>query len=231
MKQLMGSAKARTSAHPYDIQAPAEQYRGSEYLSPERFSSIGHQYRLAIQSGGQSFLNIGSAHGLLELLLGRAGFQVIGLDLDCAVHPNIVGVLPRLPLRNACIDVAMAFQVLEHMPIEMLSDCLLELRRVARKAVLISLPDQTPFWKSDPTSSRMEALAIRLHHWAWARQTRRFDVLVGVDPEHFWEIGFGTITNETIADVAADSGLVLRHVFRNPCFSYHAFFIFETDTA
>lgn len=223
----MATARARTSTHPFSIQAPAEKYHETQYLSPERLSSIGYQFRLAVETGGQSFLNIGSAHGLLEQLLSQAGFRVIGLDLDHAVSPNVVGVLPQLPMRDAFTDVVMAFQVLEHMPIEMLQDCLLELRRVASKAVLISLPDQTLGWQSPPTSSRMEALAIRFHHWAWARQEWQFRATTPLDPEHFWEIGNDDVTCETITAVATNSGLKLVRLFRNPCFAYHTFFVFD----
>ena len=223
-------AKSRTTVHPYRIQAPAEKYQGTDYLSPERLSSVGYQFQLAVQTKGQSFLNIGSAHGLLEILLDRAGLHVIALDLDYAVSPNLVGVLPRLPVKDACTDVVMAFQVLEHMPIEMLQDCLMELRRVARMAILISLPDQTPFWQSYPTSSRMESLAIRFHHWSWARQTWRFEKSVPLDPEHFWEIGHENISSETIVEIAERSGLRLARMFRNPCFTYHTFFVFERVT-
>lgn len=220
-------AKARTNEHPFEIQTSAEQYLRTEYLSPERLSSIGYQFRLTVETGGRSFLNIGSAHGLLELLLRQAGFRAIGLDLDPGVSSDVVGTLPRLPMKDACIDVAMAFQVLEHLPFEMFKECLLELRRVARKAILISLPDQTPFWPSTQTSSRMESIAIEFHHWTWKRQTWRFSMKHPLDPEHFWEIGHSNITYETINQLAVDAGLEPNRQLRNPCFSYHTFFVFD----
>lgn len=220
-------ARQRTAAHACGRQAAPEQYLDPGYLSPERLSSIGHQYRLAIQSRGNSFLNVGSAHGLLELMLSRAGYLVAGLDLSHSFHPSIVGALPSLPLRDKCVDVAMAFQVLEHIPFEMLEACLTALRRVSRTTVIISLPDRTPFWQSGPTSSRLEALAARFHRWAWARQAWRFETAVMTDPQHFWEIGHGCVTSETIVSVARSSGLVQRDTFRNPCFAYHTYFIFD----
>jgi hypothetical protein len=227
MKQQLRSTLAQTQANPYSLQAPAEKYWSTAYLSPERLSSIGHQFRLAGQTGGQTFLNIGAAHGLLEMLLRHSGAQALALDLDFSLQPNIVGGLPRLPVQDACVDVTMAFQVLEHLPFEMLPDCLLELSRVARKAVLISLPDRTAFWQSHPTSSRLEALAIWFHHWAWARKRLRLKALPPIDPEHFWEIDSAAITSKTIVTLAANSGLSLHHLFRNPYFAYHVFFYFE----
>lgn len=220
-------AEARTRERPYSIQAPAEKYQQTTYLSPERLSSIGYQFRLAAETGGNSFLNVGSAHGLLELLLHRAGYRVIGLDLDYDVLPAMVGVLPRLPVRDRCVDVAMAFQILEHMPIEMLEDCLRELRRVATDTVLISLPDQTQFQEFRPSSSRLESLAIRFHQWTWERQKWRFEISTPLDPEHFWEIGHDNITHERIVAVALNSRLKLVRSFRNPCLPYHAFFVFR----
>jgi hypothetical protein len=163
----------------------------------------------------------------LESLLDGIGLAVLALDLDHAVGPDVAGALPWLPVRDACADTVMAFQMLEHMPLEMLGQCLNELRRAAKRTVLISLPDQTPFWNPQPTSSRLEALAIAFHHWTWARQTWRFGRTAEIDPEHFWEIGHDNVTPETVIGAALGAGLKLKRTFRNPYFSYHAFFEFE----
>lgn len=217
---------ARTAANPFGLQAEASHYSGTSYLSPERLSSIGYQFKLACESGGKSFVNVGASHGLLELLLARSSLHVIGIDLDPALQPDIIGVLPFLPLRDSCVDVAMAFQVLEHMPFGMLGDCLRELRRVARARVIVSLPDRTPFFPFHPTTSRLEALALSFYRWTWTRQRWRYAESTYVDPQHFWEIGNPGITAKTIVEQGAAVGLNILELCRNPYFPYHTFFLF-----
>ena len=224
---MLAIANARTKENPYGIQKAAEQYFRPEYLSPARLSSIGYQFQFAIESGGQTFLNIGTAHGLLEQMLIQLGHTVVGVDIDPLVMPDLIALLPQLPFSDNSFDTVMAFQVLEHMPLELLSDCFSEMGRVSRAKVIISLPDQSPLSEIAVPTSGLEKLAVRFHKWTVRRQKWRQRVALQMDPEHFWEMGIDGVTEETVLATACEAQLDFAQMLRNPCFSYHRFFIFD----
>lgn len=212
------AVRGRDRENPFGIQVEVDHYWKPHYLSPGRMSSFGLQYRLAVESGGRTFLNIGKGNGVLEYLLRGAGLRVVSLDMATDVGPTAVGLLPDLPLAAESVDGAMAFQVLEHMPFDLLQVCLASLARVSRYAVIISVPNCAPLELARRPSVRRRLLNV------W-RNDGGSHPSPTLDPEHFWEIGYDNLSPGQIVDAATAVGLELDQQFRNEHFLYHHFFL------
>jgi hypothetical protein len=212
----------RTAGKPFGIQRDPYSYFGTDYLSPERLSSYGYQFRLAIETNSRSFLNVGSANLILKQLLEKQNRRVLDLDLDFLTKPDIIGALPFLPFPDKSIDVVMCFQMLEHLPFNILGSCMKEIKRIAKEYILLSLPDRT---RSKSQIAKYFIYRNLKHPLSW----RKYQ-LIPISKEHFWEIGHSTITEDTLLRVMGNEGLQLVKHFRNPYNSYHHFFILATNS-
>jgi len=105
-----------------------------------------------------SVLDVGCGEGIVTERLARllAPATVLGVDADEArlgrewqgrSAPNLsfaTGSAYELPFEDGRFDLVCAIEVLEHL--ERPSDALAEMRRVANKALLLSVPDE-PEWR------------------------------------------------------------------------------------
>src|SRR5258708_180301 len=93
-------------------------YAGSAYRSGERWMSYFHQLGLVETIGAKNVLEVGVGSGVLERELEARGVDVTTLDIAEDLQPDIVGSVTKIPCEDASFDVALAFEVLEHMPFE-----------------------------------------------------------------------------------------------------------------
>jgi len=208
----------RDLENPFGIQHDPINYYMPNYLSPKRMSSYGYQYKLAIESAGNTFLNIGSANNILSDLLIRQHKHVINLDLDVHTVPTVTATFPYVPFVTNAFDVVLCFQVLEHLPFNMLQISLTELKRLAG-LIIISLPDITLTKRE-----RQKYEFFRTFHFPkeWKIYKPRY-----VDIEHFWEIGDGKVTLEHIYSTFENANLSIIKHFRNDLGSSHHFFVLK----
>lgn len=213
------SPVGRTENEPFGIQKKPLDYLQPSYLTPKRMSSYGYQYKLAIETNARSFLNIGSPNSVLKHLLELQNLHVIDLDIDYNTKPDVNAALPHLPFFNKSIEVVMCFQVLEHMPFDMLASSLLELKRVTEKFILLSLPDRTTTKRE---KIKYQVYKIFKHPFEWDKYKP-----IPIDPEHFWEIGQGNITESMVLEVIRQNHLNVSSHFRNVLSLYHHFFVIK----
>lgn len=117
------------------------QYLTIAYNHKGRWYSYYHQFQNIFNHHPKSVLEIGTGNGITANILRENGMQVTTLDNDPGTHPDVVGDVLHLPFKNNSFDMAVAFEILEHIPFSSFSPALKELRRVARNNVIISLPD------------------------------------------------------------------------------------------
>ncbi len=93
----------------------------------------------------RSVLDAGCGDGRVTMALAR-GHDVVGVDVSCnalnreARRSRVASVLTALPFRDESFDLVLVSEVIEHIPADVLPQVLQELRRTAKKYVLITVP-------------------------------------------------------------------------------------------
>jgi 2-polyprenyl-3-methyl-5-hydroxy-6-metoxy-1,4-benzoquinol methylase len=194
---------------------PLSFYWEPNYLTPTRLSSIGHQWKLAIETNTTKFIEIGIGSGLLTEMLRAKSLSVTTLDISFQLNPQIVGKIPFLPFPNKFFETCLCYEVLEHLPFNSCIDCLKEMNRITTKTIILSLPDQDGI----PHHKNIIAIIKKI--------VKGKGIERQISEEHCWELGYHNINAATIINMATDLGLSLLFNFRNPINPYHHFFAFR----
>lgn len=163
-------------------QVDKEHYEFRRYIDKRRWASMWHQLDEVLALEPESVLEIGPGPGVFQALVGRFGPRVETLDVDPALKPDHVVPADAMPFEDDAFDVVCAFQVLEHVPYEKSLVIFSEMARVARKGVVISLPDTVRRWPYTfyvPKVGEFKLLVTR----PGLRPPRH-----EFDGEHYWEI-------------------------------------------
>lgn len=141
----------------------------------------------------RSFLDAGCGEGFVaRLILAKMpGIELTGCDLSAGAltiakqsNPNaefLPGSVTELPFEDKSFDVVGCFEVLEHLPGDLPRAALAEFARVARRAVVLSVPHEPYFHLAN--AARGKNLDVRPrgsdpdHHQLWSRSA--FGNLVG----------------------------------------------------
>jgi SAM-dependent methyltransferase len=145
------------------VQVPPEHYWSREYNTKERTCSFWHQVDEVLGLGGGRVLEVGPGNGLVTDWLRRAGCDVMTVDHDPDLRPDVVASVTALPLGDREVDIVLAGQVLEHLPWEDAQKALGEIGRVARVGAVVSLPDASPY----------AGIASPLYHGFYIESVRR----------------------------------------------------------
>jgi ubiquinone/menaquinone biosynthesis C-methylase UbiE len=131
------------------------------------------------------------AHRILDAVpdIALTGCDVSAAALEIAANANVgarfvAGSIVDLPFPDRSFDVVGCFEVLEHLPDDLPRQALFELARVARQAVVLSVPHEPAF--SVANAARGKNLDVRPR---------------GSDPDHkqFWtRSAFGALVGEQL---------------------------------
>lgn len=204
-----------------EIQVGRDHYFTEGYLGVERFISLHSQFSLCMAEDKDStFLEIGPGPGLLVGLMNQFGRKMTTVDFAEDLTPDYVAALPNLPFANNDFDVVCAFEVLEHIPWDIVPACINELRRLARRKIFFSIPNQSRlFEKSFSISITVGKKQIKKDIWC-----KKLNKITNSD-EHFWEIGHNGVTVEEVIDIAKRSGFL--HVDSFYIEPWFQFFVLE----
>lgn len=201
-------------------QVERSHYAFQAYMTPYRWASTWHQIDLSLQYAPLNVLEVGSGPGVYKTTLVANGVSVTSLDIAEDLKPDVVGSVLDLPFENGCFDLSCAFQVLEHLPNEFFIPALKELRRVARKAVILSLPDAAagyPTRISIPGRGIFDFILPR----PYLKKVHVFD------GEHYWEINKKETPLDKVLEDITIAGLSCKLCQRYPDNIYHRFFVLE----
>lgn len=203
-------------------QVDKSHYAFDAYMKQPRWASTWHQLDEVLRLKPLSALEIGPGTGLFKAVAGVFGLNVKTLDIADDLSPDITGSADAIPLPDKSMDVVCAFQVLEHMPFDVSMRALREMGRVARKAVVISLPDAKPAWPSTVKIPLCKPWNFILPNPFFRKKEHIFD------GEHHWEInkrGYSLDRIISIAQSALPTAEIRTYrVHQNP---YHRFFSFK----
>jgi hypothetical protein len=182
-----------------------------------RWNSYYYQVQNVIQLQPNSVLEIGLGNHVVSDYLKIRVSRYLSMDIDFHVLPSVYASITNIPFHNNGFDVILAAEVLEHLPFEAFTPVLLELRRVTKKFVIISIP-QTGVGASVrftlPVIGTIGfGVKFSLH------RTRPFDGL------HYWEINRGGYPLRRIRKSIIDSGFTIINEFLPYNMLYNRFFI------
>lgn len=201
-------------------QVEKSHYDFRNYMGKGRWNSVWHQLDEITRLLPESVLEIGPGPGLFKTLAKSFGLDVKTLDFDPELNPDYVGSATDIPLSSNSFTVVCAFQVLEHLPYKDSLRAFEEMVRVARRNVVISLPDASVAWRYQMHFPKIGSFDALLQ-----RPFERSDVHV-FDGEHYWEInklGYGL--DKLKKDFCSRCHLDRTYrVKENP---YHRFFVFS----
>lgn len=205
----------------YEKQVDKNHYSFQKYFFPGRWMSYWYQTKeISGRADILSILDIGPGTNFMHdiLKIHRPDISYKTLDIAEDLHPDIIGGVTAMPLADNSFDLVSAFQVLEHIQFSDVEKALLEMKRVSRQYVFISLPHFGP--------------SIEIHLKIPFLKRLRFAYKVPYNPkhifggQHYWEIGKKGYSPRVIR------GLIEKHFqilddyvpFEN---QYHHFYILK----
>ena len=97
--------------------------------------------------GPRRVLDAGAGNGIVANRLGAMGIDVMALDhsqlaMARVSTPKVVADIGNLPFEDAAFDLVLSSEVLEHLPPDVFTSARSEFGRVARRWVLVTVPNR-----------------------------------------------------------------------------------------
>lgn len=196
-------------------------YPFAKYSDLDRWASYWHQINEILKYSPKNVLEIGIGDCVVSnYFKNNLGIKYASADIDARLNPDIICSIDNIPLEDSSYDIVCAFEVLEHLPFDKFEKSLLELKRVGKKYVIISLPH----W------GRHFSISIRLPFFKKIRMQYKFNLFPiehKFDGQHYWEIGKKGYSLKNIKSHIINSGLIIIKeyiIFESP---YHHIFVLK----
>ncbi len=191
-------------------------YFSKEYNDSGRWASYWRQIKEVLELSPKNILIVGKGDGLVPAYLKMQGLDVVILDNDKSLGPDIEASVLNMPVGDNNFDAILCAQVLEHLPYEDFSRALSEIKRIAKNGAVISLPHFGPtirFLLKIPFLPELKFI-LKLP----------YPIKHQFKGEHYWEIGKRGYSLRKIKKEIMKSGLMIEKdyiIFENPL---HHFF-------
>jgi SAM-dependent methyltransferase len=196
------------------------------YDTKERFCSYWHQIQEIRECNPKIVLEIGIGNGFVSEYLLKRGFDIVRSDLDSKLLPDVTCTILDTPFLDDSFDVVACFELLEHLPFENFEKALLEIRRISRNWVVLSVPDSTQAYRFDlqlPKIGDIRKLVL-LPNIRFRKPIEKFD------GEHYWQIGKDGYPLKRINACFTKAKLFVMKTYRVFEMPYHRFFILKKLT-
>lgn len=195
-----------------------EHYKFEKYVQQDRWASFYYQMRTLLQLQPKEVLEIGVGNGVLREMSRLFGLTHLTMDISEHLKPDLVGSIESIPASDSSYDLVCAFEVLEHLPFDKFEPSLIELRRVARKYVVLSLPHYGPSLRF-----LIKVPLLKERKFAWKIPHHPVHPSGG---EHYWEIGKKGYSAARILSILQNHFTVMNDFvpFEN---QYHHFYILK----
>lgn len=204
-------------------QVDKSNYRLDKYAFEERFVSYYWQLKETLALNPLSVLEVGVGDGVFgSFIKNNTAVSYVSVDIAEDLRPDVVGSVLELPFADKSFDVVCAFEVLEHLPFEQFECALVELCRVARTHVVISLPHFGPmlsFSLKIPFLPQLQ-FAVKLP----------FPKKHVFNGQHYWEMGKQGYPVSLIRSTLSSHAKLVRD-FVPFWSSYHHFFVLNLQAS
>ena len=215
-----------------------ELWRLALRINKKNFSSYYIQLREILElpkSKVESILEIGPGRGVFESLLINFSYRLTTIDVNPNNSPDIVCDILNNSIKDNSFDMAVCFQVLEHLPYKYFGQAMKTLSSIARNYVFISIPYQSNSLAvrvSSRFASRFLSRFSGAFNFFWPIRLPVKDIdeqkmLKRKDKHnpHYWEAGRKSFPVARILKDLESNGLTVLKRFHNPEFPYHYFIL------
>ncbi|MGP1309916.1 MAG: methyltransferase domain-containing protein [Phycisphaerales bacterium] len=202
---------------------PDKSNYGQSYMREGRMFSFAHQVEEVLTFEPKRVLEVGPGPGVVTHALRASGVEVLTLDIEPSLNPDILASVTQIPLPDNDVDVILCCQMLEHLPFEQFVPALRELRRVARAGGVVSLPDMSRAFFLDGHLPLLHSFAIER---SLSRRPEPVSPL-GAKDGHFWEIGVAGFKPRDVRAAIVESGWAIANEYRTRECRMHRFFVLK----
>lgn len=207
---------------------PQKSHYDVNYVADGRMFSYAHQIHHILSFAPRRILEVGPGPGVVTQALRAVGVDVITLDLEPTLEPDLQASVLDIPLDDQAVDAVICCQVLEHLPYQSFIPALQELKRVSSKGGVISLPDISPYYYLEARMPFFRKVGMHFSRSRWKPPAvpplNRFE-----RDGHFWEIGVAGYDIKTVRQGIRQSGWCLKRDWRVAEYSWHHFFLLGAD--
>ncbi|MDB5321963.1 MAG: Methyltransferase type 11 [Phycisphaerales bacterium] len=201
------------------------------YYERRRLYSVAVQAEVLWSLRPASVIEVGPGRGVFAALFRQlSGAPVVTMDIDPSLRPDVIGSVFEMPFADGAFDAAACFQMLEHLPFERFAPALVEMRRVAKAGLALSLPDCSLAltMRMGVRNPRKDGLVA-----AWTMQPsglalRRLKKVPN-SAGHYWEIGRRGTPLSVVRRAIKQSGWTIANEFRTAENAYHRFFVLKKE--
>jgi ubiquinone/menaquinone biosynthesis C-methylase UbiE len=203
----------------YEKQVNKDHYSFNRYFFKERWMSYWYQVNeICKRPEIESVLDIGPGTTFLHdvLKIHQPNITYKTLDIAADVHPDFIGGITQIPLQDEAFDLVSAFQVLEHIEYSDVEKALLEMKRVSKQYVFVSLPHFGP-----SVEFLLKVPFLKRFKFAFKIPYRPKHTFGG---QHYWEIGKAGYSPQKIRTLMQKHFDILDEYVPFE-YQYHHFFI------
>lgn len=184
-------------------------FGGGNYEHFGRWASYYYQAKNIVKTQPSKILEIGIGNGIASGYLKSQGFDVTTADFAADLHPDVVADVTNLPFPDNSFDTVSCCEVLEHLPFSESLKGLAEIRRVAKKYAVISLPDH----RRVVFSMRIKLPLMQEKGFIIRMPSFKKHVF---DGQHYWEIGKSDFPLAKIKKAISETGFKIEKDFTIP---------------
>lgn len=193
-------------------------YKFKKYVYFERWVSYWYQINEILNLEPKKVLEVGIGNEIVSDCLKKEGIEIVTLDINKELKPDIIGSVENIPLEDNSVEVILCAEVLEHLPFEKFEQCLKELKRVTRRYLVLSLPHFGP-----PLKLALKMPFLKQVKLAWKIPYHPKHPSPG---KHYWEIGKKGYHPQKIKKIISKY-FKIRKEFIPFASQYHHFYILE----
>ena len=202
-------------------QVHPDHYFNEVYEGKGRFISYWHQIDEIISINPRKILEIGVGSGFVSRYLKERNINVTTLDIDKRLNPVITGSVLNLPFKENSFDIIVCCEVLEHLEYEKFYSSVLEISRVSRAYVILSMPDVSRVSRFSIQVPVIGDLKLLIPIPRFRKLKHKFD------GEHYWEIGKKGYPIKKIINDIQRTGMYVEKTYRIFEYPYHRFFLLK----